>query len=322
MNKKVEVSVIMSVYDEDKRILKESIYSILNQTFQDFEFIIVHDNPKDKEIESYLKELSSMDDRIKLVKNEKNLGLTESLNLALSLVQGKYIARMDADDVSLPDRLKIQYEFMEKHSEIDLIGSWAYIIDISGEVKNTIRTPVKYSIIKKVLKYRNPLLHPTWFGRYKIFHDLEGYKGFLKVSQDYEFLVRAVFRGYIIINIPEILLKYRLRPDRSGFRHPFYKVITEELIHENYVSLEKHGVDILTYDLYTEHTQRKFSQKDRIDQTRKYILEFLSGRSLYFFKAFFTYPSLTFNFLYKAMASKILETYEYVARDKYDIPKR
>jgi len=93
MNKRVKISVIMAVYNESKEILRESICSILQQTFQDFEFIIVYDNPENKETKNYLEELSHIDNRIKLVKNKKNFGLAKSLNIALSLAQGKYIAR-------------------------------------------------------------------------------------------------------------------------------------------------------------------------------------------------------------------------------------
>src|SRR3989337_2996755 len=124
-----KVSVIMSVYNGERH-LRESVDSILNQTFQDFEFIIINDGSKDQS--KYILE-SYKDERIKLIHN-KNMGLTKSLNIGISIAKGKYIARQDADDISEPERLKTQYDFMEANPGLGLIGSQFEVIKENGEI--------------------------------------------------------------------------------------------------------------------------------------------------------------------------------------------
>ena len=115
----LKVSVLMSVYNGD-RYLREAIDSILNQTLDNFEFIIIDDGSTDASnqiIKSY------RDPRLKMVKNKENIGLTKSLNIGIGLCCGEYIARMDADDISLPKRLEIQYKFMDDHPEVGICGT-------------------------------------------------------------------------------------------------------------------------------------------------------------------------------------------------------
>lgn len=111
-----EVSVVMSVYNEPMEWISQSIESILNQSFTNFEFIIINDKPEGKEQIALINEYASQDQRIKIIQNEKNLGLTKSLNIGILHAKSKYIARMDADDISMPNRLKMQYEFMDNGS--------------------------------------------------------------------------------------------------------------------------------------------------------------------------------------------------------------
>ena len=136
-----KITVLMPVYNGEK-YLKESIESILKQTFRDFEFLIINDTSTD-ESEKIIR--SFKDSRIKLIKNEKNIGLTKSLNKGLDLAKGEYMARMDADDISLPKRLEIQVAFMDKNPKIGVIGAWAKVIGESN--KKYIKT---YSNFEKI----------------------------------------------------------------------------------------------------------------------------------------------------------------------------
>jgi len=114
-----KISVIMSVYNGEK-YLREAIESILNQTFRDFEFIIINDGSTDKTSEI----LSSYNDpRIVIINNKRNIGLTKSLNKGLKMVKGEYIARQDADDVSLPERLERMVNFLDMNRDVGLLGS-------------------------------------------------------------------------------------------------------------------------------------------------------------------------------------------------------
>lgn len=135
-----KVSVIMSVYKEPVEWLHESIDSILNQTFTDFEFIIICDNPSYDEGIALLYAYKEKDHRIVLIENEKNLGLTKSLNKGITVAKGDFIARMDADDISLPERFEKQMSLLEKHPEIGVCGS---IIDYMGDRKGVKYYPEK-----------------------------------------------------------------------------------------------------------------------------------------------------------------------------------
>src|SRR3990172_12530717 len=127
------ITVLMSAYNAEK-YLREAIESILNQTFKDFEFIIINDCSTDK-TKKIIEEYANKDARIKLINNATNLGLTKSLNIGLKEARGEYVARLDADDVALPERLEKQYEFMNKNRDITLTGAWAEKIYEEGDNK-------------------------------------------------------------------------------------------------------------------------------------------------------------------------------------------
>ena len=126
-----KISVLMCVYN-DEDWLKNSIDSIVNQTFTDFEFVIVNDGSTDNSLEIIN---SYSDDRIRIINNEENLGLPKSLNRGLNLCKSELIARMDADDISMNNRLEKQYKYLKKNKEIALIGGQAEYIDSDGSKK-------------------------------------------------------------------------------------------------------------------------------------------------------------------------------------------
>ena len=134
------LSVLMSVYKEDTRYLREAIESILNQTYTDFEFVIVGDTPlSDRErVFGVIREYALKDRRIKFFPNENNIGLTKSLNVGLSHCSGKYIARMDADDISVSTRLEKQVVFMEANPKILASSAWFEFIDEEGNYSGNI----------------------------------------------------------------------------------------------------------------------------------------------------------------------------------------
>ena len=130
--KKIEISVIMGVYNQwDRGALYDAVNSILNQTFSKFEFII-YDDGSDPKVGAYIKELAQLDDRIILIGKEENHGLAFSLNACIKRAQGRYIARMDADDIALPERLSVQYEFMETHQQYAWCGCNTELFDANG----------------------------------------------------------------------------------------------------------------------------------------------------------------------------------------------
>ena len=201
----MEVSVIMSVYNTDEKFLRDSIESILNQEFEDFEFIIINDGSQEetvKIIESYT------DDRIVRINNIQNIGLTQSLNVGLRVAKGKYIARMDADDISYKLRLKKQYNFMEKHKNVDVLGVWTtdgkHVQKHDGNISSESR--------KVRMLFKNAgIAHPTAFIR-NAFLKQNGiqYDETIKKSQDYKLWIDCLACGGIFAVYPETLLLYRI----------------------------------------------------------------------------------------------------------------
>ena len=203
------VSVIMSTYKEEEIFLRQAIESILNQTYKDFEYIIILDNPDNNLHIRIIKEYANLDKRIKFYVNEKNMGLTASLNKGLGLAKGKYICRMDADDISINNRIEIQKKYIEEN-DYDLIGGIFQMIDENGKSIYSIKkVPTNMDKIKKALRYNQIISHPTWFGKKEVFEKLNGYRN-MPLCEDYDFTLRAVLNGYKISNIDETVLKYRM----------------------------------------------------------------------------------------------------------------
>lgn len=208
------ISVIMSVYNAEK-YLKEAVDSVLNQTYKNFEFIIVNDCSKDNSL-AILKEYERDHKNIILINNADNLGLTRNLNLALSIAKGKYVARMDADDISEPTRFEKQRQFLKGHKDVDIIGSFSKNINEFGEVLGTRTTPVNHSDIINVLPKLCPMSHPTIMFRKSSLQNLCYYNVKYTTSQDYDMWFRAAKAGLRFHNIPEYLLKYRMDSNYVG----------------------------------------------------------------------------------------------------------
>lgn len=203
------VSVIMSTYKEEEIFLRQAIESILNQTYKDFEYIIILDNPDNNLHIRIIKKYANLDKRIKFYVNEKNMGLTASLNKGLGLAKGKYICRMDADDISINKRIENQKRYLEENN-YDLIGGISQMIDENGKSIYSIKkVPTNMDKIKKALRYNQIISHPTWFGKKEVFEKLNGYRN-MPLCEDYDFTLRAVLNGYKISNIDETVLKYRM----------------------------------------------------------------------------------------------------------------
>ena len=199
-----EISVVMSVYNGERH-LRESVDSILNQTFQDFEFIIINDGSTDlsKDI------LESYKDKRIILMNQINMGLTISLNIALSMAKGKYIARQDADDISEPDRLEKQIDFMENNTAVGLLGSRFQIISEVGEIIGNCCPPLEDEIIKKGLIEMNQLCHGSVMIRREVLSVVGVYREVFKYAQDFDLWLR-ISEKYKVNNLPEYLIRYRM----------------------------------------------------------------------------------------------------------------
>jgi glycosyltransferase involved in cell wall biosynthesis len=194
----------MSVYNGEK-YLREAIESILAQTFIDFNFLIINDGSTDgtKEIlENY------NDSRIKLINNKKNIGLTKSLNKGLKLARGEYIARQDADDISMPERLEKEVSFLDHNKNTALVGTYYYMINEKGKTLNTIKPLKKSEEIKIGLLKGNQFGHGSVMFRAECVKEVGYYREELGPVEDYDLWLRISDR-YNIATIPEQLYKWR-----------------------------------------------------------------------------------------------------------------
>ncbi len=210
LKKKPEISVLMSVYNGDL-FLSAALESILEQSFSDFEYIIVDDASSDN-TGAILAEYAAKDARIRVFKNEENLGLTASLNVGLSHCEGRYVARMDADDISLPERFMTQYWFMEDHPDVAVSGSCVAVIDESGKLLGEKNLALTYEEIQSKMLFNNQFIHSTLFFRTDVLKSCGGYDERFKKSQDYELMLRLSSR-YPVVNLKEKLVQFRLHGD-------------------------------------------------------------------------------------------------------------
>lgn len=209
------VSIVMSVYNGEK-YLDEAITSVLEQNFRNFEFIIIDDGSKDG-TSSILQRYAKLDKRI-CVHSQKNLGLIPSLNKGCRLAQGKYVARMDADDINLPERLIKQVHHMEAHSEIGVLGTWVEYIDESGKTYGQWRMPTQPALVGWSLLFGTCLAHPTVIMRSDVLESLHYYRLEALHVEDYDLWTRASFSTKLA-NLPEVLLKRRTREDSICSQH-------------------------------------------------------------------------------------------------------
>lgn len=206
--RKIEISVIMGVYNPlDRDILEKAVASVIGQTFENWELILCDDG-SDIAYQSVIGEAARMDERIIRIRNSSNYGLGYSLNQCLSIAQGKYIARMDGDDISLPDRFQKEYDFLENHPEYQWVGSNSELFDGQG-VWGIDRVPEQPEA-KDFYAY-SPYIHPTIMFRKNIPRKVNGYpvSEETRRCEDYELFMRLHKEGYHGYNLQEPLLQYR-----------------------------------------------------------------------------------------------------------------
>ena len=228
-NIKSKISVIMSVYNGEK-YLREAIDSILNQTFKDFEFIIINDGSIDKSLEIIQ---SYNDDRIKIV-NQGNTGLAKALNNGIAISKSDFIARMDADDIAYPERIQKQYEFLLGNPDYIIVGSNAKIIDKAGYFVRDSNLSTTDEEMKGMLP-STPFIHPSVMFRKNIFYKAGQYPEYMLKAQDVV-LFNSMTKYGKFANIPEHLMQYRIVPTANTARagtisERFNKILSKAIEH-------------------------------------------------------------------------------------------
>lgn len=253
------VSIIMSVYNETNEELSASIESILNQTYKNIQFIIIGDNPNNASLQYFLGLIT--DPRVEVYYNEENMGLVASLNKALTYVKGEYIARMDADDISMPDRIEKQLEYLISN-RLDIIGADLCIINEAAKVeKARMHFSSNEKIILKCIRWGNCLAHPAWMAKKKMYDELNGYRN-VPGCEDYDFILRAIAMGvYHIGNMPYIGVKYRVRSVSVSQSNA-----DSQYVLRSYIAKNKDNI----LSLSEEEILNYYSSKEFIEEKRKY----------------------------------------------------
>jgi len=199
------VSVLMPAYNAEKYI-PEAIESILNQTFADFEFIIIDDCSTDKTWE-IIQEYAQKDQRIVPIRNEKNLGITGNRNLLVSLAKGKYIVWQDADDISMPRRIERQFDLMEKNEEVGICGGWLQFFNESGNTSVRKYKEKDRDVRKTIFKF-SPVSQPSCMIRKGVFSEIGFYDTHYLTSEDLDMSFR-IGKKHKFANLQEVVIKYR-----------------------------------------------------------------------------------------------------------------
>lgn len=232
------VSVIMSVYNEKKEWLIQAIESILNQSYENLELIIILDNPDNNLLKNVIMGYSEIDKRIKFYQNTENKGLIWSLNFALKYASGYYIARMDADDISDIGRIQKQVEDLENNN-YDLVASAMCFIDEDDNVTGTSGCYGKNaSVCEKSLALRNILPHPTWLTKASVFDKVGDYH-LVPTTEDYEWLCRAQCMGMKMHCMDEVLHKYRIRDSGICVGKAYQQMRISKIVRKEYCSALK-----------------------------------------------------------------------------------
>lgn len=222
-NNTPKVSIIMGTYNSQETVIS-SIESIINQTYKDWEFIIIDDGSIDNTYR-LLKEKYNSDSRIIIKRNKQNLGLAQTLNNCLEVARGTYIARMDSDDISHPERIQKQVSFLEKNKEFSFTGCNAELFDGRGVwgVRKMYEYPDKEAFL-----FGSPFIHPTIMIKKEVYNNLNGYRVCKETlrAEDYDLFMRIYETGLVGYNIQENL--YKFREDSNAYKRRKYKYRIDE----------------------------------------------------------------------------------------------
>ncbi|MCI9359967.1 MAG: glycosyltransferase [Hungatella sp.] len=311
------ISVLMSIYNENLSWIQQSIESILGQTYRDFEFIIIVDNPYiGDEIIEFLDRQCENDGRIKLIRNEQNVGLARSLNLGIHIASGDYIARMDADDISEKNRFEREIQFI-KEGEYDLVSAYKINIDENGN-EIGVDLPIDRNP-NKVLRYSNIIVHPLVLVKTEVLKRLNGYRLLIN-SEDLDLWLRMIDSGYRLGILKEYLLRYRVRFNSASVERQLEQYYINKYIIKLMKERKENGKDSFSIEHQREYIKNKkitdkkkrkffYANKNieialREINNRRYL-----GSMWYILCATICFPQLTIDKLYNYYHSN-LERYK------------
>ena len=282
------ISVIMPVYNAEK-YLEVAIKSILNQTYSKFEFLILNDFSTDDSI-SIINRYKKLDNRIRVFSFKKKMGLVKLLNFSLNKANYKYLARMDSDDISHENRLKIQLNYLLKNPKVGVVGSFVKIIDNKGVLKKLWKYPVTNADIKKHLAYESCIPHPATMMNAKYVKAVGGYREIAELVEDYDLWTRLSCVCEMA-NIPYFLFSYREHKSSSSYKQKRKQVLNREFVRYNYKYLQNNSdlisvnkIAVLNKKTVSKLTNNYFSAQFALDTIK---LDYKNKKIQYLINFFF-----------------------------------
>lgn len=321
----MKVSVLMSVYNENPDFVTKAIRSILEQTLSEFEFLIYNDNPNDVVLDGLISSFQVSDSRIRYFRNDKNIGLAASLNKGIRIAKADYIARMDADDIAFPNRLEKQWNYLQAHEDVAVLGTWGCTIDENDLELYNIKNVCAHQDVFVRNIFSSQLIHPSVMIRKSTLSVGNfWYNESFACAQDYELWSRLLLSGLVIENLPCILMKYRLSSNQITskkrdlqlfYTRQIYQVLIKALFnfHPSSEDIETHLDCCLQGDAYSlwkksiwlQKLNESFPYDNLKERMREYTLLLLSQQKGFSFIDLLRYQCIFKRFSFYVMCSYI-----------------
>ena len=302
------ISVIIPVYNVEKYIA-QALSSICNQTYRNLQIIVIDDCSTDNTYQIG-KKIAESDSRILLLKNEQNSKIVKTLNYGLEFATGDYIARMDGDDISSPERLEKQLKFLLENPEYSLVGSHVNTIDENELLIGKLEMPIDQSSISRNLKYSSPVLH-IWLARSEVYKKLNGYRE-IPGAEDYDFLLRMCTEGFKFTNLNSYEYSVRIRNGNTTSTIGFNQRLMSNYVVDLFLARKKNKIDDFSNDNVNNYLQKFSKFKNDFDKSNEYLRKAFTAKSrkdlikmLYYVFLSIITSRFQFQYLFKRLMFKL-----------------
>lgn len=268
------ISVIIPVYNVEKYVAK-ALFSICNQSYKNLQIIVVDDCSTDNTYQ-IAKKIAESDSRILLLKNEKNSKIVKTLNYGLKFATGDFIARMDGDDISSPERLEKQLKFLLENPEYSLVGSHVYTINENDEKIGHVKFPTDFLTIKKTIKLTSPVLH-IWLAKSEVYKKLKGYRE-IPGAEDYDFLLRMLSEGFKFINLDSYEYSVRVRNGNTTSTIGFQQRLMSNYVLELFEERKKFNIDRYSVADVIKYLDKYKKHKSNFDKSNEYLRQAFNSK--------------------------------------------
>lgn len=259
-----KISVVMSTYNESIPVLKEAIDSILNQTYRDFEFIIVLDNPDNIDIKNTVEAYSGQDVRIRIIYHSENKGLVQSLNDGIRAANGELIARMDADDIADPVMLEEGKRNIDALN-LDMFSASKLNFTDDGEIVGSYSSELNTEKLKKLIPYGNPVNHPSTIIKKEVIQSFGCYRK-IEACEDYDLWMRMILSGCKMQVTSQILIKCRIRKNSVTRTDNYRQYLSERFIKEEIKTYRKGKRFLTEQDFINYKNKSKGIDKEKFNK--------------------------------------------------------